>query len=220
MMSKTLRIQADSPEVQTLSRNDPILGRLMAAIGDLTFNLRDDEFTSLVRSVIGQQLSVKAAATIWNRTVDVCGDITPDAIASVSDERLRAAGLSKAKIAYVKDLSSKVQNGQLELSRLRELDDEEVIRQLRQVKGVGQWTAEMFLVFSLGRLDVLSLGDAGLQRAANWLYGQKNAGEKVDLAGLGNLWSPYKTFASLYLWEAINRGYVDGHAELSLPEAR
>jgi DNA-3-methyladenine glycosylase II len=219
-MTRQLIIQTDSPEVQTLSRNDPLLGRLITAIGDLTLDLRDDDFGSLVRSVIGQQLSVKAAATIWNRTVDLCGVITPDAILSTSDERLRTAGLSKAKIAYVKDLSSKVGNGQLELSRLREQADEDVIRSLRQVKGVGQWTAEMFLVFSLGRLDILSLGDAGLQRAANWLYGQQSAGKKIELVGLGDNWSPYRTLASLYLWEAINRGYVDGYAELPLNEER
>lgn len=210
VIPKQLAMRTDSRELQILSQTDPQLGKLIAMIGDLTIELRDNYFESLVRSVIGQQLSVKAASTIWNRTRELCGEITPDKILATSDDLFRSAGLSKAKVAYVKDLSGKVRSGELALLTLHHLANDDVIAALKQVKGIGQWTAEMFLIFSLGRLDILSLGDAGLQRAAVWLYGQEAGQTGVDLAHIGQQWAPNRTIGSLYLWEAINRGYVDG----------
>ncbi|CAM2923470.1 DNA-3-methyladenine glycosylase 2 family protein [Paenibacillus sediminis] len=208
-MEKMLSLTLNDPRVVTLCKQDSRLGELIHCIGDLTTQLRTNYFDSLISSIIGQQLSVKAAATIRRRVIEAVPEFTPDTIYNTEDKVFRSAGVSLSKISYMKDLCLKVMQGEIHLEQLHLLEDEEVIKALTTVKGIGKWTAEMFLIFSLGRMNVLSFGDAGLQRAAQWLYELEERKDRKYLEQCAHKWEPYCTAASLYLWEAINQGYVD-----------
>ena len=160
-------------------------------------------FTDLLEAITNQQLSGKAASTIFGRVKDLCnGDVGPDAILKLSGARLRKAGLSFAKIKYVKDLSNKVINGDLKLKSLDKLPDEVVITELVKVKGIGRWTAEMFLMFSLGRPDVFPVDDLGIRKGFEKVTGKKFDKEKSAKFALKN-WAPHRTVASWYLWRSL-----------------
>lgn len=210
-MTPLFDLHPNESRVRMLCSADPTFAILVERIGSLVVPKREQVFRFLAGSLIGQQLSVKAAATIISRVEQLCGDITPGSILSVSEEDLRKAGVSRPKIGYMKGLADLVARQELDFGSLHDLADDEVIHSLTKVKGIGRWTAEMFLIFFLGREDVLSLGDAGLRRAVCWLY------EEGIKAGHGVLeihsekWRPYRTVASLYLWEAVNRGHVQGN---------
>ena len=169
----------------------------------------DKYFDSLVASIIGQQLSVKAAATIEGRVRDLVGDLTPEAITNTSPEALRAAGLSHSKVAYVGHLADAFRDGSISPTALTVAPDADVISTLTTVRGVGVWTAEMFLIFGLGRPDVWSVGDLGLKKGVHALFGQ----EVTPLEVATTRWSPYRSLAAWYVWEHSDRGYP----ELQLP---
>jgi DNA-3-methyladenine glycosylase II len=159
-------------------------------------------FHTLAASIIGQQLSAKAAETIERRVAEVVGTpFTPPEFLSVRTETLRAAGLSQAKGRYIRELADRLVTGRLDLDVLAEQDDDDAIARLIELPGIGRWTAEMFLIFGLKRPDVLSRGDAGLQRAARLLYGM-NGGEDV-LERVSAEWAPYRSVASWYLWKHL-----------------
>ncbi|MGG6314025.1 DNA-3-methyladenine glycosylase family protein [Paenibacillus macerans] len=200
------------PRSQALAAADPRMGELIMMIGNLATKPQGPLFSELARSIISQQISVKAAATIRGRVIELAGELSPAALSAQSDADLRAAGLSASKAAYLKDLCDKVLSGRIDLDRLQELSDETVIETLVSVKGIGRWSAEMFLLFALGREDVVSYGDAGLQRAARWVYAMEERPDRKYLQQASSEWQPYGSIASLYLWEAINQGHVDsGH---------
>jgi DNA-3-methyladenine glycosylase II len=218
LMTNIFELDAEEERVRRLCDADPRLASLIRTIGPLTITGRIDAFQSLARALIGQQLSVKAAITITERAVAACGGgMTPEAVLAVPEEELRATGVSRPKIGYLKALAQAAADGELDYAELSGLPDEAVVAALTKIKGVGRWTAEMFLIFSLGREDVLSLGDVGLRRAARWRFGGgepdpvADEAASVDLALLGESWRPYRTIASLYLWEAVNRGLVGSH---------
>ncbi|WP_245628398.1 DNA-3-methyladenine glycosylase family protein [Fervidicola ferrireducens] len=208
-VKKILRFQKNDEVLQALSKADEKINYLIQLIGDYTLELERDFFKALVQSIVGQQLSIKAAETIFARLENLCGQVTPERILSLSENELKSAGLSKKKIEYIKDLSEKVISGAVDLEKLDSMNDEEVIRTLVQVKGIGRWTAEMFLIFSLGRPDIFSLLDFGLQLAVKGLYGLSDWPDKKTLDSISQRWKPYRTAASLYLWEAKNRGYIN-----------
>ena len=156
-------------------------------------------FQTLANSIMGQQLSTKAAHTIRQRVNAALGELKPKNILATSDEILRAAGLSRAKTRYIKALASTVESKAIDLTRLPELADEDVTNALTKVPGIGQWTAEMFLIFGLKRADIFSSGDAGLQRAVKTLFGELN-----DLSEIYTRWRPYRTVACWYLWEHLD----------------
>lgn len=163
-----------------------------------------DYFSRLLRNIVGQQLSIKAAETIWNRFDALFDhDPTPEQVLESSETSLREVGLSRSKVTYVKDLASHVQDNQLPFSEFKQMSDTEIIAQLVQVKGIGIWTAEMFLIFSLGREDVFSFGDLGLLRGLQKLYGigEKPAAEEIE--AITTNWQPYRTYGSLALWESV-----------------
>lgn len=160
-------------------------------------------FQDLVEAVTSQQLSGKAASTIFGRVKDLCkGKIGPEVILKLSETKLRGAGLSYAKIKYIKDLSGKVKSGELEIDKLGKLADEEVINELVAVKGIGRWTAEMFLMFALGRPDIFPVDDLGIQKGFEKATGKKWS--KVKSAKFAEkYWKPYRTIASWYLWRSL-----------------
>jgi DNA-3-methyladenine glycosylase II len=201
-------LHADQAILDYLKQKDPVLGALIDRTGPLSVTLSDDYFGSLASAIVGQQLSNRVAEVLWDRLSGFCeGNVTPEKLAAAETEDLRALGLSYGKVSYLKALAGHVLEGSLELPRFAGLDDEEIIRQLTAVKGIGPWTAEMFLIFSLGREDVYSMGDGGLLRAVQTLYGLEGKGGKGDKAALAEItgrWAPYRTFASLYLWRALD----------------
>jgi DNA-3-methyladenine glycosylase II len=188
-----------------LARRDPVLKRLTGAIGPCTLLQIPDRFGALVRSIISQQISSKAAITISTRLEQALGSagFTPEAILAMSSEEMRAAGLSAGKARSLCDLALKVHNQTVPLDRLHELPDEEVIARLVPVRGIGRWTAEMFLIFSLGRLDVLPVDDLGLRVGIQRQYALEEPPAKARMLELAEPWRPYRTIATWYLWRSL-----------------
>ncbi len=192
-------------------RKDPALRRLIDERGPIDpatdrRGSRPDAYEALARAIVGQQLSTKAAASIWARVLAVFGDRTPSTteLIGVEPQALRDAGLSWSKVGFLRDLAERIRDGELDLDRLPELDDEAVIDELTQVKGIGPWTAEMFLIFHLGRPDVLSTGDLGIRRAAQLAFGMDELPTPDELERLGERWRPHRTLACLYLWRSLD----------------
>ena len=190
---------------QHFKEKDPIIHRLHLVI---TFNEvipSTHYFEDLCDSIISQQLSVKASATIFKRFKEIMPkqEITPEQVLSLPSEQLRQVGISFAKISYIKDLAEKVLHEEIHLNKLAEMSDQEVIEELTKVKGIGVWTAEMFLMFSLGREDIFSCGDLGLQKAVQKQYGLKEKITKEQLLKLSAQWAPYRTYAARFLWKSL-----------------
>jgi DNA-3-methyladenine glycosylase II len=168
----------------------------------------EDAYGSLVRTIVGQQLSTKAARSIYGRLTALFGDRppTPRELLSTDEDLLRACGLSGPKVRYLRDLAHRVVLGELDLPSLHDLPDDEVIQQITAVKGLGRWSADMFLMFHLGREDVLPVGDLGVRRAAERAYGLPEIPDAEALQTLARPWSPHRTLASFYLWESLEPG--------------
>jgi 3-methyladenine DNA glycosylase/8-oxoguanine DNA glycosylase len=163
-----------------------------------------DPFPALVRTITAQQISTKAAATIYGRLVALTPQgVTPNALLKLTDAQFRQAGLSRQKIGYLRDLASKVTSGELPIGSLHELDDEAVIEAIVKVKGLGRWSAEMFLMFRLRRPDVLPLGDLGIMIAIQRLYGLRKRPKPARIMKIGDAWRPYRTIACWYLWRSL-----------------
>jgi DNA-3-methyladenine glycosylase II len=166
-----------------------------------------DAYGALVRAIVGQQLSTKAARSIFDRLVEHFGGHTPtprELLDAEPEEMRAAAGLSRAKVAFLRDLAEHVEDGELQLDQLAELPDEEVIEQLVAIKGLGPWTVHMFLIFHLGRPDVLPVGDLGIRKAAQLLYGLDEPPAPAELERIAEPWRPYRSLASLYLWRSLD----------------
>jgi DNA-3-methyladenine glycosylase II len=191
-----------------LSRRDPVLKLLMAAVGPCTLRHEPDGFAALLRSIISQQISTKAAASIHARLLATLGDggLRPEALLALSDEQLRAAGLSSSKARSLRDLAEKVHTKAVPMRKLPGMSDEEVIEALLPVRGIGRWTAQMFLRFSLGRPDVLPVDDLGLRAGVQQVYGLAELPERAALTEMGEPWRPYRSVATWYFWRS--RGFV------------
>jgi DNA-3-methyladenine glycosylase II len=190
---------------------DPVLGAIVGEHGPLDERERrrgrpDDAYGALLRAIVGQQLSVKAARTIYDRLCALYDGRTPaphELIATDPDE-LRAVGLSRAKAAYLRDLAERVEEGRLDLERLPKLADDEVSAQLIAVKGLGRWTVDMFLMFHLRRPDVLPVGDLGIRRAVQVTYGLAELPDAAELTRIAEPWRPHRTLACLHLWKSLD----------------
>ena len=202
-------IQALPPHTEAiahLQQADPVLGHMMARCGPCTFQPHGlAPLVMLCRSIVYQQLSGKAAGTIMRRFLGLYDPDTlnPEVLLRTTDKTLRGIGLSRQKIAYLKDLAAKVSEGILPLATLPMHSDAEVIRQLTQVKGIGRWTAEMFLIFALGRPDVFPVDDLGIRKAIQRVYGYKRLPAPVTMQRHARKWIPYRTIATWYLWRSL-----------------
>jgi 3-methyladenine DNA glycosylase/8-oxoguanine DNA glycosylase len=196
--------------VRHLKRVDPVLARVIEAVGPCRLESRREgtHFQALVRSIVFQQLSGKAASTILARFNALYPDNTPTpgAVLSTSDADLRAVGLSRQKISYMRDLASKVASGELPLDVVESMDDDDLIAHLVQVKGIGRWTAQMFLMFRLDRRDVLPELDLGIQNAIKRAYRKRKRPTPKDVRKIGAKWSPHCSVASWYLWRSLENG--------------
>lgn len=192
--------------MQKLAENDKVMGRLIERIGDVERALRPYPLKSLVRSIVGQQISVKAAETIFGRLKEKINDEwTIAAFKKLTEEDCKEIGLSRSKQKYIFNLVEHIDNGELEFEKLDRLSNEEIIKQLTAVKGIGKWTAEVFLIFTMQRENVVPVDDVGLQRAAKRLYEQPEARGKALLKECKVTWGDQGTIGCLYLWEYIHQ---------------
>jgi DNA-3-methyladenine glycosylase II len=188
-----------------LKKSDPVLRAIIERVGPCRMEFGPAEFCSLAEAIVYQQLNGKAAVTIWKRFAALAGEpITPNGILKLSNEQLRAVGLSKQKSAYLKDLAAKTAAGLLDFARLPDLPDAEVIEHLTQVKGIGVWTAHMFLIFSLRRPNVLPTGDYGVQMAMKKHYKKRKLPKPKDMEKIARAWEPYRSIACWYMWRSLD----------------
>jgi DNA-3-methyladenine glycosylase II len=209
--SRTTPVKATPKIVAALSAADPVMARLIEEHGaivrrDLRRERPGDAYGALLRSIVGQQLSTKAARTIYGRMLELFDGHapTPKQLLAADPDKIRAAGLSRPKISYLRDLAQHVEDGELELDHLHELSDEEVIEQLTAVKGIGEWSAHMFLMFHLSRPDVLPVGDQGIRNAVRVQYRLRKPPDPKRLEKIATPWRPYRTLACLYLWSSLD----------------
>jgi DNA-3-methyladenine glycosylase II len=186
-----------------LSRQDTVLQPIIRTIGPCTLQINDDHFAILVRSIISQQISTKAARAIANRLLEKVKRFQPKRLLSATDADLRAAGLSRGKQRSLRDLAEKCQDGTVPLKKLADMDDADIMEALTQVHGIGPWTAEMFLIFSLGRMDVLPVGDYGLRAGVQKHYGLVDLPKKDILHELTESWKPYRSIGTWYIWRSL-----------------
>jgi DNA-3-methyladenine glycosylase II len=190
--------------VKHLTTADPVLGALIERVGPCRIIYMEPTFANLARSIVYQQLSGKAAATIFGRVLSAAGTpLEPAGILKLTVPDLRAAGLSQQKASYVRDLAEKTASGELSFERLRRLRNDQVIQELRQVKGVGVWTAQMFLMFALRRPNVLPVGDLGVRNAIRKAYELEALPTPEQIEQIAEGWHPYCSFASWYLWRSL-----------------
>lgn len=190
-----------------LSKSDPRLAEIIATYPQPTFRPHTDYYRELVESIISQQLSVKAAATIYARFINIFGHVPePQEILSRDEPEFRRVGLSGQKTRYIKDLAAKVLDGSIQFNHLDSLTNDEIVAELTTVKGVGEWTVHMFLIFCMGRFDVLPGGDLGIKNAIAHLYDIDTipTSDDIHAIALKNKWQPYESIASWYLWQSLN----------------
>ena len=202
-MSRAEKIEA---AMKHLRRSDPQMRAVIRRVGPFTMKLKRDRFATLVHSIIGQQVSGKAAQAILGRVKGLvgAGKLSAASLSQFSIEELRAAGLSRQKASYIHDLCDKTAGKVVRLDRLGRLSDEAVIDELTQIKGIGRWTAEMLLIFSLGRLDILPCDDLGIRNAIKRLYDLEEMPNRADCERLAEPWRPYASVASWYCWRSLD----------------
>ncbi|MFQ5957829.1 MAG: DNA-3-methyladenine glycosylase family protein [Alphaproteobacteria bacterium] len=190
--------------VAHLSASDDILARIIAAFPSERLVCREDPFGTLARSIVGQQISVKAASSVWQRLEGALGELSEESVEGAPGDALLGCGLSRQKLRYLKDLAGHFASGAIDPSRWSDMDDEQVISELTTVKGIGRWTAEMFLIFNLMRPDVLPLDDIGLQRAMGLHYRGEGKLERKEMESVAAPWQPWRSVATWYLWRSLD----------------
>lgn len=188
-----------------LKKQDRILRKLIPKYDDGILGSRGDAFTTLARSIVGQQISVAAAQSVWNRTLETLGnEVTPKRVLDTKHDALRASGLSTRKVEYIRDLADHFHHGRLQTERWPKMDDEELIKELSAIRGIGRWTAEMFLIFNLMRPNVLPLDDIGLIRAISINYFSGEPVTRHEAREVAANWAPWRTVATWYMWRSID----------------
>ncbi|RPI08635.1 MAG: DNA-3-methyladenine glycosylase 2 family protein [Acidobacteriales bacterium] len=191
--------------IVALKESDPVMAGLIERAGYRQIRYLEPGFETLVKSIVWQQLSGKAAATIYGRFKAAAGDgkLTPESVLALTPARMRALGLSRQKIAYIRDIARRTRSGEADFNALRRVPDDEVIEVLTRLKGVGVWTAHMFLIFALRRKDVMPSGDLGVRAAVKKAYGLDQMPTPAEVEQIGEKWRPYRTIASWYLWLSL-----------------
>lgn len=187
-------------------KKDPKLGRIIRSVGPYRITLVKNPYESLVEAIITQQLSGKAADSISGRFKSMYKRYPrPADVLKTPDSKLQKAGLSRMKVTYIKDLSRKIKAGQIRFNTLHEMPDEQIVQELTKVRGIGRWTAEMFLIFSLGRQDVLPVGDLGLRKGVQRLHNLPELPKDRQIEEIAERWRPYRTVATWYLWKSLKQ---------------
>jgi DNA-3-methyladenine glycosylase II len=195
--------------IEHLKAADPVLAGIIASVGEYQMRRLEPNFDTLVRSIANQQISGKAAKSILGRLLEACGqELTPERVLRLSPQKMRSLGFSRQKTAYIRDLARHVRDGKLDFEALRQMEDAAVIARLTDVKGIGVWTAHMFLMFALERPNILPVGDLGVQNAIKRHYRKRKVTPK-HVAQVGKAWHPYCSVATWYLWRSL-----DGEAQI------
>jgi DNA-3-methyladenine glycosylase II len=205
-----------------LSKADPILARIIAEVGALGIQPRRERFQALARAIIFQQLAGAAANAIYGRFVGLFPGVefpSPEQVLAKSDAELRSVGLSEKKALYIKDLAAHIRDGKLDFHRFHRMTDDEIVEHLTQVKGIGKWTAEIFLMFNLGRPDVMPADDLGVQNAVWRHYKMRQRPNRKRLLKHAERWRPYRTAAAWYLWRSLDIVLPDGGKKPPLKKA-
>jgi DNA-3-methyladenine glycosylase II len=191
--------------VNHLRKSDPVLAAIIDRVGSCRMQFAEPQFHRLAEAIVYQQLNGKAASTIFKRFATLAGEpLTPAGILKLTKDQMRAVGLSQQKSAYMRDLAEKAYTGALDFTRLPDLSDDEVIKHLTQVKGIGVWTAHMFLIFSLRRPNILPTGDYGVQVAMKKHYKKRKLPKPKDMEKIAKAWAPYRSVACWYLWRSLD----------------
>jgi DNA-3-methyladenine glycosylase II len=189
---------------RALARRDPVMGTIMRAHPRIYLARRGEAFLTLARAIVGQQISVKAAQSVWDRLVACVGEVTPQSVLLKQRPVLRACGLSDRKTEYIADLAQHFADGSIHVHRWPQMSDEDIIAELVQVRGIGRWTAEMFLIFNLLRPDVFPLDDLGLQKGIRVSYFANRRVALSTMRRLGERWRPWRSVATWYLWRSLD----------------
>ncbi len=187
-----------------LSERDAVIRRIIAQSHGLTLRSRGDAFNTLARSIVGQQISVKAAESVWRKLIAAVPAVRPEVIHAHDVEILRTCGLSRSKVAYLHDLARHFVEKRLDVKRWEQMTDDELIAELTQVRGIGRWTAEMFLIFYMTRPDVLPVDDIGLQRAMSLHYNRGRPLSKLKMNSIAKRWLPWRSVATWYMWRSLD----------------
>lgn len=190
--------------IDELSARDAVLRKLTSDYAGFTLGSRGDAFATLARAIVGQQISVKAAQTVWERLIAEIRVMTPDAVLATTEKKLRACGLSGQKTSYIRDLAQHFWSGALRTESWQDADDEALISELTKVRGIGRWTAEMFLIFYMARPDVLPIDDIGLQRAMSLHYNSGRPISRLKMRRVARNWAPWRSVATWYLWRSLD----------------
>ncbi|HMK28367.1 MAG TPA: DNA-3-methyladenine glycosylase [Terriglobales bacterium] len=190
--------------VRHLKKSDPVLAAIIERVGPCRLTFRDPTFENLVRSIAFQQLHGSAARAIFNRLVEAAGGtLTPQSILALTEAQMRAAGLSKQKLSYIRDLAERTHRGEIDFLRLPEMSDQDVIAHLTRVKGIGVWSAQMFLIFALRRPNVMPTADYGINSAIRRAYRKRKMPKPKHVLKLAEPWHPYRSIACWYLWRYV-----------------
>ena len=189
---------------QELAMRDEVMHKLILCFKGAALRSHGDAFTTLARSIVGQQISVKAAESIWKKVVATVSEITPHTVQEIGKDELRNCGLSQRKVVYLQDLSLHFIRKSLNEARWQEMDDEALILELTRVKGIGRWTAEMFLIFHMLRPDILPMKDLGLKRALSIHYNANQPVSELKIRTISELWKPWRSVATWYLWRSLD----------------
>lgn len=216
MLNVTFSAQHIRQAQRHLRSHDPVMKALLKQVGPFTLKLERNRLQALIRSIVSQQISTSAAKTILGRLQEATGGhpFSTASIVALSVDSLRALGISRQKAGYLLDLCKHVESGELNLTQLHRLDDEAVIETLTQVKGIGRWTAQMFLIASLGRLDVVAHDDHGLKTAQMKLYGLETLPNKETFFKIAEPWRPFASVASWYCWRSLELNLAHDHGEV------
>lgn len=205
-MSAIRMLTYDSPEVRQLCRKDKRLAKAISQVGPITYTLARDEYAFLVHEIIEQMLSVKAGGKIYDRLNMLCdGGVIPESISALSDEDIRGAGVSSAKAAYIRNMTNAVLSGDLDFAALRSMPDKDVIKMLTSLRGIGDWTAKMYLIFVLDRQDVLPFEDGAFLQSYRWLYKTADCSPEAVKKKCAK-WKPYSSIAARYLYRVLDLG--------------
>lgn len=205
---KTKKYNLNNKKVQFLINSDEKLGKLIRHIKSCYLLIEEDDFKCIIKYIIGQQISDKTRESIWIKMCKKYKDITPKTMNNISEIELRNLGICKQKVTYIKNLSLAVLNNQIDFQVFKKLTNQEIINELTKIKGIGNWTAEMYLIFSLGRENVLSKGDLSIKRIIKWMYNLEELPSSKDLETYFSNWLQYSTIVSVYFWEAIAKDII------------
>ncbi|WP_312444671.1 DNA-3-methyladenine glycosylase family protein [Lacrimispora sp.] len=213
-MSDTITLNNDSPSVQYLCSKDKRLKKVISMVGSITYTIHTNDYAFLVHEIIEQMLSIKAGQKIYSRLESLCGgQITPTAIATLSDAEIRETGTSNAKVTYIQNMTNAVITGELNFEVLKTMSDEEVRKKLTSLRGIGDWTAKMHLIFVLDRPDILPFEDGAFQQSYRWLY-KTNDCSPIAVKKKCAKWKPYSSIAARYLYRVLDLGYTKNEFHL------